>query len=103
FYMDQSVTQAGAGRSLLTAPRRELVVCTQDALCWTASRVRSEREDSVTLYSVAFTDIAGPSVRSRHRGLVEVSLGDGTTLRFRVVPDAAGDLQARIDQAAHQA
>ena len=42
------------GAPLLTAPRRELVVCTQVALSWTVSRVRSDRRDVVigALHSV---------------------------------------------------
>jgi catechol 2,3-dioxygenase-like lactoylglutathione lyase family enzyme len=100
FYMNQSVAEVSGGQSLLKAPRRELVVCTQDALCWTASRVRSDREDSVTLYSVPFGDILGASVRHRRRGVVEVWIDDGPTLSFRVGPDTADALKTRIDRAA---
>jgi hypothetical protein len=85
---------------LLTAPRRELVVCTQVALGWTASRVRSDREDLVTLYSASFREIVGASVRHRRKGVVEVWLEDGPTLSFRVTPQAADALQAQVDQAA---
>jgi hypothetical protein len=88
------------GAPLLTAPRRELVVCTQVALGWTASRVRSDREDLVTLYSASFREIVGASVRHRRKGVVEVWLEDGPTLSFRVTPQAADALQAHVDQAA---
>ncbi len=88
------------GPPLLTAPRRELVVCTQDALSWTASRVDRDRRDVVTLYSAQFRDILGATVRHRRKGVVEVWLEDGPELSFRVTPEAADTLQAHIDQAA---
>ena len=88
------------GPQLLTAPRRELVVCTQVALSWTASRVRSDRQDVVTLYSAQFRDIDGARVRQRRKGVVEVWAEDGTTLSFRVTPEAADALQAHLDKAA---
>jgi hypothetical protein len=88
------------GPPLLTAPRRELVVCTQVALNWTASRVDSDRQDVVTLYSAQFRDILGATVRHRRKGVVEVWLEDGLTLSFRVAPKAADALQAHVDQAA---
>jgi hypothetical protein len=92
--------------ALLTAPRRELVVCTEVALGWTGSHVRSDRQerdmpdDVVTLYSVQFRDIVGASVRHRRKGVVEVWVMDGPTLSFRVTPEAADALQAHVDQAA---
>jgi hypothetical protein len=89
-----------SGPPLLTAPRRELVVCTQVALSWTASRVDSDRQDVVTLYSAPFRDIVGATVRHRRKGVVEVWLEDGPTLSFRVTPEAADALQAHVDQAA---
>ena len=85
---------------MLTAPRRELVVCTRVALSWTASRVRSDRQDLVTLYSAQFRDIVGATVRHRRKGVVEVWAEDGTTLSFRVTPEAADALQAHLDKAA---
>jgi hypothetical protein len=88
------------GPPLMTAPRHELVVCTQVALSWTASRVDSERWDLVTLYSAQFRDILGATVRHRRKGIVEVWLEDGPTLSFRVLPEAADVLQAHVDQAA---
>jgi hypothetical protein len=88
------------GPPLLTAPRRELVVCTQAALSWTASRVRSDRQDVVTLYSAQFRDLIGATVRHRPKGVVEVWVEDGPTLSFRVAPEAADALQAHVDQAA---
>jgi hypothetical protein len=88
------------GPPLLSAPRRELVVCTQAALNWTASRLDSDRQDVVTLYSAQFCDIVGATVRHRRKGLVEVWLEDGLTLSFRVTPEAAGALQAHVDHAA---
>ena len=88
------------GTPLLTAPRRELVVCTQVALSWTASRVRSDRKDVVTLYSAQFRDIVGATVRRRRKGVVEVWVMDGPELSFRVAPEAADALQEHVDQAA---
>jgi len=88
------------GPPLLTAPRRELVMCTQVALGWTASRVQSDRQDVVTLYSAQFRDILGAAVRHRRKGVVEVWVDDGPTLSFRVTPEAAATLQAHVDQAA---
>lgn len=88
------------GPHLLTAPRRELVVCTQVALSWTASRLDSDRQDVVTLYSAPFRDILGATVRHRRKGVVEVWVQDGPTLSFRVTREAADALQAHIDQAA---
>jgi hypothetical protein len=88
------------GPPLLTAPRRELVLCTQVALSWTASRVRSDRQDVVTLYSAQFRDILGATVRHRRKGVVEVWVEDGPELSFRVTPEAADALQAHVDRAA---
>lgn len=88
------------GPPVLTAPRRELVLCTQAALSWTASRVRSDRQDVVTLYSAQFRDIVGATVRHRRKGVVEVWVEDGPELSFRVTPQAADALQAHVDQAA---
>jgi hypothetical protein len=88
------------GPPLLTAPRRELVVCTQVALGWTASRVDSDRQDVVTLYSAQFRDIVGATVRHRRKGVVAVWVEDGPTLSFRVTPETADALQAHVDQAA---
>jgi hypothetical protein len=62
--------------------------------------VRSDREDTVTLYSVPFLDILGATVRDRRKGVVEVWVGDGPTLAFRVMPKAADALQAHVDRAA---
>ena len=88
------------GTPLLTAPRRELVVCTQVALSWTASRVRSDRKDVVTLYSAQFRDILGATVRHRRKGVVEVWVMDGPELSFRVTREATDALQEHVDQAA---
>jgi hypothetical protein len=88
------------GSPLLTAPRRELVVCTQVALSWTGSRARSDRQDIVTLKSAQFRDILGATVRHRRKGVVAVWIDDGPELSFRVTPEAADALQAHIDQAA---
>jgi hypothetical protein len=88
------------GPPVLTAPRRELVVCTQVALSWTASRLDSDRQDVVTLYSAQFRDILGATVRHRRKGVVEVWVVDGPELSFRVTPAAADALQAHVDQAA---
>jgi hypothetical protein len=101
FRMNPALAQISPhGPPLLTAPRRELVVCTQDALSWTASRVDSDRQDVVTLYSAPFRYIVGAAVRHRRKGVVEVWLEDGTTLSLRVAPEAADALQAHVDRAA---
>ena len=76
------------------------MVCTQVALSWTASRVRSDRQDVVTLNSAQFGDILGATVRHRRKGVVEVWVMDGPKLSFRVTPEAADALQAHVDQAA---
>jgi hypothetical protein len=91
---------SGDATPVLTAPRRELVVCTQVALSWTGSRVRTDRQDVVTLYSVPFRDVLSASVRRRRKGVVEVWVADGPTLSFRVTPEAAGALQAHVDHGA---
>jgi len=88
---------SGGGTRLLTAPRRELVACTQVALSWTASRVRSDRQDVVTLYSAQFCDVLGARVRHRRKGIVDVWVEDGPTLSFRVTPETADALQAHVD------
>jgi hypothetical protein len=86
--------------AMLTAPRRELVVCTQDALSWTTSRVRSDRQDVVMLRSAQFRDIVGATVRRRRKGVVDVWIENDITLSFRVTPEAVDALQAHVDQAA---
>ena len=88
------------GSPLLTAPRREFVVCTQVALSWTASQVRGDRQDVVTLYSAQFRDIVGATVRHRRKGVVEVWVMDGPKLSFRVTPEAVDALQEHVDRAA---
>lgn len=97
-YMSEG--EFSARPTLVKGPRRELVVCTQDAMHWTGSRAHNRGEDSVTLYSVAFSDILGATVRHRRRGVVEVYLGEGPTMSFRVERDVTGALQAYVDQAA---
>jgi len=101
FRMNPALAQVSPhGPPLLTAPRRELVVCTQVALGWTASRVRSDRQDVVTLYAAQFRDLIGATVRNRRKGVVEVWVLDGPTLSFRVTPEAADALRAHVDEAA---
>ncbi|HLY50171.1 MAG TPA: hypothetical protein VKR21_13335 [Solirubrobacteraceae bacterium] len=101
FRMNRALAEVSPhGPPLLTAPRRELVVCTQLALGWTASMVDSDRQDVVTLYWAQFRDVLGATVRHRRRGVVEVWLEDGLTLSFRVAREAADALQAHVDQAA---
>ena len=89
-----------SGEGLLTAPRRELVVCTQVALGWTASRVRSDRQDVVTLYSTQFRHVLGATMRHRRKGIVEVWVERGPTLSFRVTREAAEALRAHVERAA---
>ena len=101
FRMNPAAAHVTGDRTpLLTAPRRELVVCTQVALSWTASRVRNDHQDVVTLYSARFRDILGAAVRRRRTGVVEAWVQDGPILSFRVTPQAADALQAHVDQAA---
>jgi hypothetical protein len=100
-----ATVRRGGGRhmpveTLVKGPRRDLVVCTQDALHWTQSQAHSEGEDSVTLYSVPFGEVLGASVRNRHKGEVEVYVDEGPTMSFRVETDEAEAFQARVDQAA---
>lgn len=104
-FPDAATMRRGGGlypaiEALVKGPRRELVVCTQDAVYWTQSRARSEREDSVALYSVPFSDILGASVRHPPKGVVEVYIDEGPTMSFRVERDLADVLQAQVDQAA---
>ena len=88
------------GDPLVKGPRRDLVVCTQDDVCWTQSRARGEGEDSVTLYSVPFSDILGATTRRRQKGVVEVYIDDGPTVSFGVAREVADALRAQVDQAA---
>ena len=104
-FPDAATTLRGGGLypasdMLVKGPRRELVVCTQDAVYWTHSRARSEGEDSVTLSSLPFTDILGATMRHPHKGVVEVYIDEGPTISFRVERDMADALQAHVDQAA---
>lgn len=67
-------------------PRRDLVVCTQLALGWTASHVRSDRQDAVALYTLRFRDTVGATVRNRRDGVVDVWIGgrcDAVLPRYR--------------------
>lgn len=93
----------GSGGMLVKGPRRDLVLCTQAAVCWTYSQARASREDTVTLYSVPFTDILGASVRHGHKGVVEVYIDEGPTMCFHVERDVVEALQAQVDQAAQSA
>jgi len=85
---------------LVKGPRRELVVCTRDAVFWTQSRARSEGEDNVTLSSLPFSDVLGATVHDPRKGVVEVYIDEGPTISFRVERDVADVLQAQVDQAA---
>jgi len=87
-------------RTLVKGPRRDLVVCTQDALCWTQSQAYGAGEDSVTLFSVPFSEVLGATVRNVHKGEVEVYVDEGPTMSFRVERDEADVLQSQVDQAA---
>jgi hypothetical protein len=86
--------------SPVSAQRHDFVVCTGDALCWTASRGLGVRYDRVTLYSVPLQDVLGATVRHRRKGIVDVWVDDGPTLSFRVEPNAADALQAEVEGAA---
>jgi hypothetical protein len=88
------------GDPLVKGPRRELVVCTRDAVCWTQSQARGEREDSVTLYSVPFSEILGATMRRRHKGVVEMYIDDGPTVSFRVAREVADALRAQVERVA---
>ena len=62
FRMNPALAQVSPhGPPLLTAPRSELVVCTQVALSWTASRVRSDRQDVVNRQGATGLFVVGVS------------------------------------------
>jgi hypothetical protein len=96
----QSMSRHTGAFTLVKGPRRDLVVCTPDALCWTQSQARSQGEDNVTLYSLPFSEVLGASLRHRHKGVVEVYIDEGPTMCFEVEHDVADALQAQVDQAA---
>jgi hypothetical protein len=56
-------------------------------------------EDTVTLYSVSFSDILGAALPRRKKGVVEVYIDDGPTVSFAVERDVADVLRGQVDQA----
>jgi DnaJ domain len=80
--------------------RTELVVCTQDDLSWTVSQYSGEGMDTVTLYSIPFSDILGAEVRGRRRDVIEVWIDDGPTVSIRTRPREADALRECIERTA---
>jgi hypothetical protein len=80
--------------------RTEVVVCTEDELSWTASQYAGQGYDTVTLYSIPFTDILGAEVRGRRRDVVDVWIDDGPTVSIHTKPREADALCESIERAA---
>jgi hypothetical protein len=84
--------------------RTEIVLCTQDALCWTRSQplIRGARVvgDEVTLYSVQFSAILGATVHDQHKGALEVWLDARASLSFQTTPGEVESLCSHIERAA---
>ena len=86
------------------AGRRQLVLCTDDALSWTRSLPRVTNGyitgDDVRLLSVPLRVLLGATVRDKRKGIVEAWMEDGPTLSIRVDKDEAAALSARIEAGA---
>jgi hypothetical protein len=83
------------------AGRRQLVVCTGDALSWTRSSPRITEGyitgDDVRLLSVPMRILLGATVRDKRKGIVEAWIDEGPTLSIRVDRDEAASLSACIE------
>jgi len=86
---------------LAEALRTHVVLCTQDLLLWTTSRLATAdgvvAEEDVTAYWIALSDIEG--ARLRRRGL-DIWVNDGPTLSFRATPTEASVLCTHLETAA---
>ena len=86
------------------AGRRQLVLCTDDALSWTRSMPRITdgyiTGDDVRLLSVPLRILLGASVRDKRKGIVEAWIDEGPTLSIRVDRGQAAALSACIEAGA---
>jgi hypothetical protein len=84
--------------------RRQLVLCTDDALSWTRSLPRITEGyitgDDVSLLSVPLRIVLGATVHDKRKGIVEAWIDDGPTLSIRVDTAAAAGLSACIEAGA---
>ena len=88
------------GDSVHAIARTEIVLCTDDELLWTASKYAGHRMDTVTLYSIPFTDILGAEVTKRKRDVVDVWIADGPTISIQTRTREADALRECIERAA---
>jgi hypothetical protein len=86
------------------AGRRQLVLCTDDALLWTRSMPRTTdgyiTGDDVRLLSVPMRILLGATVHDRRKGIVEAWIDDGPTLSIHVDRHEAVALSACIEAGA---
>jgi hypothetical protein len=84
--------------------RRQLVLCTDDALLWTRSLPRITEGfitgDDVRLLSVPLRILLGATVHDKRKGTVEVWIDEGPTLSIRVDRADAAALSACIEAGA---
>jgi DnaJ domain len=80
--------------------RSEIVVCTQNELCWTVSQYAGQGMDTVTLRSIPFTDILGAETRGRRRDVVDVWIEDGPTVSIHTRLRAADALRGYVERTA---
>jgi hypothetical protein len=84
--------------------RRQLVLCTDDALLWTRSLPRVTdgyiTGDDVRLLSVPLRILLGATVHDKRKGIVEAWIDDGPTLSIHVDKDEAAALCACIEAGA---
>ena len=86
------------------AGRRQLVLCTDDALLWTRSLPRITEGyvtgDDVRLLSVPLRILLGATIRDKRKGIVDAWIDDGPTLSIHVDRDQAAALSACIEAGA---
>jgi hypothetical protein len=84
--------------------RRQLVLCTDDALLWTRSLPRITEDyitgDDVSLLSVPLRILLGDTVRDKRQGIVHAWIDGGPRLSIRVDTAAAASLSACIEAGA---
>jgi hypothetical protein len=88
------------GDSVHPIARTEIVLCTEGELSWTASKYVGHGTDTVTLYSIPFSDILGAEVRNRKRDIVDVWIDDGQTISIQTRPREADALRDYIERVA---